>query len=727
MNIPVIKKIKINKNQLNSTNNLDFKTNFIVSLYNNILNNSTNDKSILHSSIINKNKIKINNTFIKNKSTNLNSLFSSKNLTNNNKIEFSPIFRNKSKYLFNKKENKNQNNYLSGNNSTMNNSYNISNKSKLKKIIKFNSENNINENKNQYINFSLEYNNTQSTENSFFGSLSFNDQLNKYLKKNNYNYYSKRSLLAFKEKNDIHKKISYLNNFCKNIIKNYKKKNYLENILNNMQKSQLLYDNYKTDINSYLFYIKQQRKREEKILEQIITKKLNLKMIINNLYNQIAKNKFIINECKDIKEFLLKVKYKVSDIDEIPKNILDLYENNYIDNKNDNKPVYKDIITSRKNTFNLINYSNKLIKLPNIINKDISNTNDIDNNNDKQINNEDLYLTKIKQSQTNTNSNIKINEINKVHKRLSYRKKSLFSKQLMLGKNPIFEDPEEFMNTYNKLISNLKKSLEYYNETLYQIQKLKNENKIGIDYLMDEKLEKKCKILLYNLKQDNYILNKRLKLYTKLNNAAGLEENISTKIKNIIFEINSITNIEKKFNIIQFESRLEKYETDNLQTKEEKNKTKNAFLMEILEKIFDYLMHNDKIYKNNPIYKAQYKKIKSNEENIKLIRIRQIQINKLKKKEQEKNKKIIENYAKIRFMSLNKKGMTLYNNSFKKEIIKSNRISSFNETFSFNNFFSLSFERKTNYKQIKNNNIPHIKKGSKSKIKREEMINFLSY
>ena len=81
MNIPVIKKIKINKNQLNSTNNLDFKTNYIVSLYNNILNNSTNDKSILHSSIINKNKIKTNNTFIKNKSTNLNSLFSSKNLT----------------------------------------------------------------------------------------------------------------------------------------------------------------------------------------------------------------------------------------------------------------------------------------------------------------------------------------------------------------------------------------------------------------------------------------------------------------------------------------------------------------------------------------------------------------------------------------------------------------------------------------------------------------------
>jgi hypothetical protein len=59
-------------------------------------------------------------------------------------------------------------------------------------------------------------------------------------------------------------------------------------------------------------------------------------------------------------------------------------------------------------------------------------------------------------------------------------------------------------------------------------------------------------------------------------------------------------------------------------------------------------------------------------------------------------------------MSLNKKGMTLYNNSFKKEIIKSNRISSFNETFSLNSFFTLSFDAKNNKNKIVKKNKDNV-------------------
>ena len=673
---------------------------------NNLLKNTKKNNSIFHYSIINKNKIITDNS----NSINLKQINSSQTLIN--KLKLSPLFKNNNKHFF-----KNQNNYPSCD-STIFNFNSNSNKNKIKKIIKFKSENN---NKRKYKNYILDNNDNLLTDNIFFNSFSFNEQLNKYLKNNNSNYYNKKSLLAFKEKNDIYKKMCFINNFCKKLIKNYKKNNYYENILNNIHKASSLYEKYKNEINNYLLYIEQQKIKEEKILEKIIKKKLNLKIIINNLYNQIAKNKFIINECKEIKEFLLKVKYKVSDIEDIPKNILTLYEKKNFEYKNDNNLIKGNDINIRQNTFNLVtdfHSFKKIYKLPKII-KDNPNEHSINNLNIKQVN-EDLYLTNIKNE----------NEIKNFNKRLSYRKRRSFitnsNKQCISGKNPIFEEPEDFMNTYNGLINKMKKSLEYYNEIIYQIQNLKNDKINEKNYLVNEKLEKKCKILLYNLKQENIKLNKKLKLYVKLNNLSGFEEQISIKIKNILLEINSITNIEKTFNIIQYESKLEKYETNNLQTKEEKNKAKIVFLMGILEKIFDYLMNDDKFYKNNPLYKGQYKKIKTNEENAKLIKIRHNQINKLKKKEQEKNKRIIENYTRIRFLSLNKKGMTFYNNN-KKELIKNSNISSLNETSLLNPIFTFSFDTENNNDKIIKKKMLSLKNNKKYNEKRKEMINILLY
>lgn len=709
---------------------------------NEILCNSSN-KSIFQPSIIAKNMVKLNNFILKNKSVNLNKISPleiKKNNKNINKLS-SPIVKIKKKILFSKKDKQKENlkespiNYISS--ESTNNSNNYSNINKLKDLIKFNNENYIN-NSNIIINTNI--NNgyiSPLIENQNFFSLSFNAELSKYLIKNNNELYNKKSLLIFKEKNNIRRKICYLNDFCKNILIGYKKNDYFENLLNNIDKSEIIYNKYKLDIDNYLSFIKKQRIKEETVLDKIIAKKLHLKNIINKLYNYIAKEKFIINECKEIKNFLLKVKYGVPDIDDIPKNILALYENEskYIEKNIVTKVTSNKDIRTRKNTINQVTYPNiivkKLLKLPNnnkqFIELDIKNY--LNNGN-----NENFYLTPIKYMKKINNNNLytKINESKRLDKRLSFKKKNLISnmnKKFILNKNPIFDDPEEFMNRYNELVFKSKKSLEYYNEILFQIQNLKNVEQKGNDYLFDEEIEKKSKIILNRLYQENYILNKKIELYTKLNNSPGLEENITNKIKKILLEINSFINIEKKFNIIQFEYRLEKYETDSLQTKEEKNKSKTTFLMEILEKILENLMSVDKFYKNDPIYYEKYKKIKAVEESIKLKKIRKRQIEKLKRKESEKNKKIIQNLKKFRFLYLNKKGMEIYHkcNTSKKEIDKTPNISSFNETFSFNNFFSLSFERKTNYKQIKNNNIPNTKKESKSKIKREEMINFLSY
>ena len=711
------------------------------------LYNSPN-KSIFQSNIIAKNKIKIYNVIIKNKSINFHKLSPYK-IKNNNNIKnqkLSPIVKIKNKILSEKNIKPKQTliespiNHISS--ESTNNSNNYSNINKLKNLIKFNKEKNINNNAiNNQVNFSYEYNSPLTEKRNFY-SLSFNEQLNKYLLKNNTELYNKKSLLTFKEKNNIHRKICYLNNYCRNILKGYKKSNYFENLLDNIDKSDKIYNKYKIEINDYLSFIEKQISKEENILEKIISKKLHLKSIINKLYNYIAKNKFIIDECREIKEFLLKVKYGVPDIEDIPKNILALYENESkkIENKNENINININKITSHKNirnrktAINPINYPTilvkKLVKPPNN-NKNIPNDLNIKDYLNKE-NNDNLYITPIKYLKNNMNNLKNLNGHIRRDKRMSFRKNNLvsnFNKKYISNINPIFDDPEEFMDRYNELVYKMKKSLEYYNEILFQIQTLKNVDKTENDYLIDEKLEKKSKIILNRLYQDNTILNKKIKLYTKLNNSAGLEEKISHKIKSILLEINSISNIEKQFNISQFESRLENYETDKLQTKAEKNKSKNAFLMEILENILENLMSVDKSYKSNPLYNEQYKKIKAIEENIKLKRIRQKQIDKLKKKQNEKNKKVVENYTKIRFLFLNKKGMDLYhrnNNSItiKKEMEKTDYNSSFNDT---SPFLSFSFNGKTNYKQLEKNINFEIKKENKPIIKRDEIFSLLSY
>ena len=697
----------------------------------NYIYNSVNN-SIFHSSIISKNKINSKVYYIKSKSFKHKHKQGLSPISKVKKIFFKKLEKQKQKEE-GEEESPNENNNHISYESTNIHSNNDTNKNKLKNIIKYNKPNN-NEIIN-YMNFSYD-NISPLTENRTFYLLSFNGQLSKYLNQNNSKFYNKQSLLTFREKNNIHRKICYLNNFCKSIFKGYKKNDYFENMYKNIDKSDEIFDKYKYDISSYLYFLKQQIKKEENILDKIIAKRLNLKAIINKLYNLIAKNRFIIDECKDIKEFLLKVKYGVADIDDLPKNIINLYEHKVSDKTN--IPIITNIssnknVRARKKT-NLIKFPNLIVKnLVKIPNPNKENINNIDNKNNisKKIN-DNLYLTPIRSNtKMNTKINIKLNEQDKVNRKISFRRSlvSKFSTKNLVNKNLIFDDPEEFMNRYEELVFKMKKSLEYYNEILYQIQILKNTERIGNDYLMDEKLEKKCKILLNRLHFENSILNKKLKIYAKLNNEAGLEEKITEKIKNILLEINSATNIEKKFNIFQFELRLEKYETNNLQTKAEKNKTKNAFLMETLENILEKLISIDKSYKNNPIYKDRYKKIKAIEENIKFKKIREIQLNKIKKKENEKNKRIIENYTKIRFLSLSKKGMNLYhikNNNSKKDMLKTQNLSSFNQNFYLNPLLSLSFDKNNNNKIIENNKTIK-KKDNIIKEIREEMVNLLSY
>lgn len=734
-NIPIIKRIINFNNHKEKSNNIHYiKSVKNSSIYNNFLNNSYN-YSFFHSSLIKKNKtLNLNPTLHTKKSIN------NYNLNNQN---LSQIFKYKYKILLDKKDG-NSNAHLSYD-STLINSYNDSNKNKLKKRIIFNNiDNKTKYNKSKYTNFSYD-NITHMSDITNIVSLTFNKELNNYLINNYYKFYNKQSLLTFKEKRNVSRKIIFFNYFCKKLNHKKKKNNYFKDLENIVEKSDEIYEKYKNDMDCYLHYIKKEKIKEKNNLNELINEKLNIKEVINDLYNQIDKNKYLFNENKNIKEFLLKVKYGVLNLEDLPEDISNLYDSRGTTN-NDSISNYENINNLGKNEkilfLNLLKDKDN-INLPDIIknnNKDVK----IQYNPEKLINNS-LYITPIKYiKRRSIPKNPAANELNEGHnniQRLYFKNKTQIYKKInynlthdnninienkkIINNYSIFDTPEEFMLSYDLLINKIKKNLDYYNELLYQNEILKNKKNIQKNFLMDEQLEKHYKITINTLKRENSILKNKLKLYTRLNKNFGQKEIIANKIKNILLNINSVVNIEKKYNIYQFQINLEKYETGNLQTKAEKNKTKNKFLMEILEKIYESLISTDESFKNNPKYKEVYKKIRANQENNKFKKIRMIQMTKLKKKEQEKNKRVIDNFTKVRFLSLNKKGMTLYNhnNSLKKKFKKN---ISFNKKFSIIPFFNFSFDGKNKDYNIKEN-ILYTKRVNKLKEKKEEIYNLLLY
>ena len=125
-------------------------------------------------------------------------------------------------------------------------------------------------------------------------------------------------------------------------------------------------------------------------------------------------------------------------------------------------------------------------------------------------------------------------------------------------------------------------------------------------------------------------------------------------------------NLEDKFNIIDFEAKLKSF--DDFDRINEKTKTKNIFLLGLLEKIIDILKEEDKKYKEQ----SKYKIIKGNIENKKFEEIRKKIVENLKTKIIKNNIKILENHNKSRFFPINKNGIIFKNYKKKYSINYSN-------------------------------------------------------
>ena len=127
---------------------------------------------------------------------------------------------------------------------------------------------------------------------------------------------------------------------------------------------------------------------------------------------------------------------------------------------------------------------------------------------------------------------------------------------------------------------------------------------------------------------------------------------LEIKIRSIILNINSFINLKEKC-FSHFKSIYEVIDSFEI------GKNRNLHLLKILEKITDFVLEEDRKYREEPKLKYLYSKIKLANEQEKFGLNRKIQVYIINQKELEKNKKILEYHRKTRIIPFNKNGINL--------------------------------------------------------------------
>ena len=527
-------------------------------------------------------------------------------------------------------------------------SYFSSGKKIIKKALEFRnlSNNSISKENNQRTFLTQ---NTNQNNNYNFPSINFNSCLNDYLRNSNLKIFYGDNITNFKENSRVKRLCNYLNHFCKNLLKEYKKNDYFDKLEKNISKADVIYENYKENIKSYLSFLKIIQQKEENVIDFFKKRKMKILENVKELNVQIKKYKDIKNQGMDIKKFLMKVK------GDDHKNII----NNFTRNRIGSFDVSKKLDIKNKNPE--INDKKK------------------DINENLNINGYKIYLSPIKNNKL-FNSVIQINENSKTAKKtqkiLNYKKKDnlnirskyyntrLKSKSKRIANyRPIFSNTDEFVDMYDEKLKNIRNYINEYNKTINKINILKNNNVYINKLEKNNEEEKYCSNILKSLKNENKTLNNKLCECRKMKISEGFNM-ITIKVKEIILNIYSINYLRIKFGLTNFLSNLKEFDLNE----DKKEKNKNLYLLKILEMIIDTLLEDDQTYRKD----SKYKKVKSEIENIKFEMIRKKQLDKIKKINAEKTRKISEHHRKTRFFHLNKNGINLqYHNNITQNYISS--------------------------------------------------------
>ena len=267
----------------------------------------------------------------------------------------------------------------------------------------------------------------------------------------------------------------------------------------------------------------------------------------------------------------------------------------------------------------------------------------------KTINN-DLNRSLVNKSPKNRRKKIyKLNNVKTESKPKSKFKKNISRSIVTFDENNIlFSNPDKFIVSYEKKIQKIMDDIDHYNIIIKEINNIKDEkSRIHISS-KNVKNENKLNCKLNDLKKENMILKNKLEEIKKIELNPELNL-ITKKTKKMVLNINFYYNLKEKFNI-DFNPYFEELNHINYEEiQEEKIKNENIYLLQILEKVIEVLIKQDKIYKQNQKHINRYNMIKLENEQTKSQIRRKMNINVLIKGQLEKTKKIIERQKKLRY------------------------------------------------------------------------------
>ena len=517
------------------------------------------------------------------------------------------------------------------------NNTSYSNTNKVIKKIDLNSTNKIN----------FKYNNNYSF------NLSFDKNLMIFLNKNN-NYsstYKKNSFLNFVETTRILRKGKIIKNHCQeealalSEIKG-EELNYIDKIEFILKKNKKLFYYFFKNLNSYLTKLSDIKEKENEKLSQLKVKKYRIIHQMEIISDSISNRKEKLNRLKDIKKFLIEVKFEKF-IDNISPEIKLKY--GFIKEK---------IKKTKTNCKKRVSFIDKM----------------------NQIRRKNSIIIPPKKSHKG-NDNFHINWVMEDPRNI-----------------PIFDNPEELIYSLNHLNEKLNENMGSYKTCRESVNKFrlnfdeinKNFNKINNKYLEEERK------LLNNLnyqKKRNIILNEKLNL---LNKSAINEQNSLTKIglrlKDILLNINSMIKIKDKKNINQWHSEISNhnnFEDENISIE------KSYYILKLLEKIIEDLINDKNKFKNNIHLKDEYQKVLNEIEKMNNVKRYILQISLSEKKLEERNNKIFEKMKKNRlgsFLKCKIMSEEKFREKFLKQKSSNKKVKSLNndfneskEWFSFNN------------------------------------------
>ena len=489
--------------------------------------------------------------------------------------------------------------------------------------------NNIDTNVN-YINSLNNISNINKKPLNFSFLLSFDDTIKNYLNSNNNIYNKKECNSNFMEKTRILRKSKIIKDYCEkkavalNEIKN-EELNRVDKDIFTQNKNQKLFLCYFKTLNHYLNKLSDIKEKENDELSKLKLQKFKIIHEMEILNDNIFTIKDKLNTLKDLKKFLFEVKFENFE----PNISIDM------------KKKYGFYKEKAKRTKTI--YSKRLSYLERM-------------SNIRRKNSIIVYPAKYSKKNINAvSSHIELEDIKNI---------------------PIFNYPEEFINSMNHLSEKLNENMIYYKTSREIVNNYKSKfdvinkdfNKYFNMYLLEEKK------LLNNLnyqKRRNNILNLKLDL---LNKYAINEENtlkkIVIKLKDILLTINTKIKIKYKFNKIIWNSLI-----SNNYNLEDINEaiSKSYYILKLLELIIEELIYDKTKFKHDINLKEEYRKVYNEIEKDNNAKRYKLQISLAKKKLEERNNKIFEKNQKIRIGPIFRNKILLYEDKIRENpLVKKN-------------------------------------------------------